>query len=272
MKKLIVLLLILTLLFFPLLLFAQIYEGSKGIISEGFVSSDGGIEETHLSGTSSGGGVTPPSPPTPPSPTEQFYYHVRINSYANTTIPEGVTRGVTYMGTTTQMLPVSVDGNTISNWNDNATSWKSFVYSIAKPCMLRFDGTVDYYLDPEDQTKKLDGTDSDLVSLASASAYQGNAMVELKPIWISLSTEPYGVVDIDDRCEDYIDIKIADHQIDNTYFCHAFTREDGSLSDKIYLGMYEGSLDGNNKVGSICFEMSFLTPMHKLLVRLLLAP
>lgn len=257
MKKLFLISLLISLFFLPLTSYSQIWERNGGkFILEGFTSSEESVlSETHIS-SSSGGNVNPPSPIT------QFNYHVRISTYYGVTLPEGETRGIEYRGDTVSMLPVTVDGDIINNWNDNSTSWKSFVYSIAKPCMLRFDGTVDYYLDPEDQTKKLDGTDSDLVSLESASAYQGNAMVELRPIWISLSTQfrSSGIVDIDDRCEDFIDIKIADHQIDNTYFCHAFTREDGSLSDKIYLGMYEGSLDENNKIRSIpCLESQIYT-------------
>ncbi len=246
------------LLFFILIattLLAQVWEWTGGkFISEGFISSDGGIAETHYS---TGGSM----PPSPPSPSEQFYHHIRISTYYNVTLPEGETRGIKYMGNTAQMLPVSVDGNTVTNWNDNATSWKSFIYSIAKPCMLKFDGTVDYYLDPEDQTKKLDGTDSDLVSLNSASAYQGDAMVELKPIWISLSTtEDGGLPDLTDRCEEFLDIKIADHRVDETFYCHAFTREDGSLADRVYLGMYEGSLDGNNRMRSIpCLKEQIYT-------------
>lgn len=245
MKKLIIFLLLLILL--PFVSYAQIWEKSGGNnIVEGFFSSNDYISEIHYSPSDSG------SPPSPPSPMEQFFYHVRINSYANQSIPEGETRGIKYMGETTQMLPVSVDGNTINNWNDNSNSWKTFVYSIAKPCMLRFDGTVDYYLDPEDQTKKLDGTDSDLVTLASASAYQGDAMVELKPIWISLTTiNNQDTIITSNRCEKFLDIKIADHQVDETFFCHAFTREDGSMADRIYVGMYEGSLDGNNRMRSI---------------------
>ena len=52
-------------------------------------------------------------------------------------------------------------------------SWKD-AFFMPRPCMLKFDGTVDYYLDPDDYTKKIDGTASDIAN----SAYAGNAMME----------------------------------------------------------------------------------------------
>ena len=46
---------------------------------------------------------------------------------------------------------------------------------MPRPCMLLYDGTVDYYLDPNDYTKKSDGvTASDVAN----TAYGGNAMME----------------------------------------------------------------------------------------------
>ena len=86
------------------------------------------------------------------------------------------TGDITYLARAQNMYPVSVTGDTINNWNDNATSWKSFVYDIARPCMLKSDGTVDYYLNRDDQRYKEDGvTASDY----NNTSYDGNAMVEL---------------------------------------------------------------------------------------------
>lgn len=46
---------------------------------------------------------------------------------------------------------------------------------MPRPCMLKSDGTVDYYLDPDDYTKKEDGeTPSDIANVN----YNGNAMME----------------------------------------------------------------------------------------------
>lgn len=40
-------------------------------------------------------------------------------------------------------------------------SWED-AFFMPKPCMLKYDGTVDYYLDPNDYSKKEDGTASDV--------------------------------------------------------------------------------------------------------------
>lgn len=45
--------------------------------------------------------------------------------------------------------------------------------------MLKSNGKVDYYLNPNDYTKKLDGTTSDIAN----PNYDGNAMMEWPKIW-----------------------------------------------------------------------------------------
>lgn len=48
-------------------------------------------------------------------------------------------------------------------------SWgNDWFVSGNKPCALKFDGSLDYYLDPTDYTKKEDGTDSDLYVLLTS--------------------------------------------------------------------------------------------------------
>lgn len=76
----------------------------------------------------------------------------------------------------------------VGSYNQNATPGKMnfstgrFDYGnwfeaffMPRPCMVRYDGTVDYYLDPNDYTKKADGmTPSDITNMS----YSGNAMME----------------------------------------------------------------------------------------------
>jgi hypothetical protein len=50
---------------------------------------------------------------------------------------------------------------------------------VPQPCMLNYDGTVAYYLDPNDYTKKEDGTASDVAD----ANFSGNAMVEWPKIY-----------------------------------------------------------------------------------------
>lgn len=62
-------------------------------------------------------------------------------------------------------------------------SWKDFVEEYFKPAMLKSDGTIDYYLDPYDLTKKTDGvTASDVAN----TSYDGNAMLIVKPIYYNI--------------------------------------------------------------------------------------
>lgn len=60
--------------------------------------------------------------------------------------------------------------------------WSGVTPGVAfmpKPCMLKNNGTVDYYLNPNDYTKKEDGTASDVANVD----YQGNAMIEWPKIY-----------------------------------------------------------------------------------------
>ena len=63
------------------------------------------------------------------------------------------------------------------NYMDNTFSWGDWdkdEFFMPRPCMLRYDGIVDYYLDPDDYTKRIDGTPSEITD----PYYQGNAMME----------------------------------------------------------------------------------------------
>lgn len=84
---------------------------------------------------------------------------------------------ITYLYDAVGMTPMSVNvsGNHGPNWG----SWKAFVYEVATPVMLRTNGTVAYELNTEDQTKKKDGTASDI----SNTAFDGNAMVRFNGKW-----------------------------------------------------------------------------------------
>ncbi len=67
------------------------------------------------------------------------------------------------------------------SWNSSSDTYTSNttqssvtkVHQNMKRCILRADGTVNYYLDPTDSTKKLDGTS------ANIDGSDGNVMVEI---------------------------------------------------------------------------------------------
>ena len=99
-----------------------------------------------------------------------------------------------------------------------------------KPYMVKNDGTVDYELNANDYTKKLDGTASDIANLE----YNGNAMASFPLMWFK-------------RWEDsnYEYCNICNIQLDEDYHAYAHTRQDGTIMDIKYLALFEGSYYSN---------------------------
>ena len=128
---------------------------------------------------------------------------------------------VTYLMDAVGMEPAAM-GTTAFNYG----SWKN-AFFMPKPCMLKFDGTVDYYLDPNDYTKKVDGTASDVGNLA----YGGNAMMEFPKIWFKFEQ---GVA----NGEGYF--YVSNQQVDNTYKCWSNMDCDGNIIDHFYMPIYNG--------------------------------
>jgi hypothetical protein len=128
---------------------------------------------------------------------------------------------VTYMGDAIGMTPAAM-GETSFNYG----SWKN-AFFMPKPCMLKYDGTVDYYLDPNDYTKKVDGTASDVGNLA----YGGNAMMEFPLIWYKFEQ---GVA----NGEGYF--YVSNQQVDDTYKCWSNMDCDGKIIDHFYMPIYNG--------------------------------
>ena len=104
-----------------------------------------------------------------------------------------------------------------------------------KPLMLKSDGTVDYYLNPNDYTLKEDGTASDVAN----TSYDGNAMAQIPLIWIK-------------RYEDqnYLYEIISDTQEDEDFHAYAHTRADGSIADYFYWGLF-GASGNTTKIRSL---------------------
>lgn len=108
--------------------------------------------------------------------------------------------------------------------------WGDWVnaFFIPKSCMLKYNGTVDYYLNENDETKKVDGTASDVGN----TSYGGNAMMEWGQLWWKL------VPDADGNGTNFY---IADAQVDDTY--HAYNNVDcnGKINKHFYTPKYFGS-------------------------------
>lgn len=133
---------------------------------------------------------------------------------------------ITYLYDAADMTPAKMNFTTGAfEWG----SWKDFIESFIRPVMLKNDGTVDYELDHDDQTKKLDGTASDVAN----SSYAGNAMVEFADTfkWVK-------------RYEDsaYEYVIFSNVQFDSDYKCFAHTNSSGHAMPAFYYGMFFGSV------------------------------
>lgn len=104
-----------------------------------------------------------------------------------------------------------------------------------KPVMLNADGTEAYELDPNDYTKKKDGTASDI----SNTSFNGNGMSKIPLVWIKMWEDA-----------NYEYCQFCDMQLDENFQADAFTRSDGTIGDCTYLSLFEGSLV-SNKLRSI---------------------
>lgn len=146
---------------------------------------------------------------------------------------------VTYLENAVGATPAHMDYvNSVFDYG----SWKD-AFFMPKPCMLKYDGTVDYYLDQNDYSKKEDGTASDVAD----DTYGGNAMMEWgqngKKIWYKI------VPDTNDDTS--ASIYIADHQADEDFRAWSFINNQGVMVNHFYTPIYNGSLDSNGKLRSI---------------------
>ena len=107
------------------------------------------------------------------------------------------------------------------NWGD---AW--FIKKL-KPCMLKYDGTVDYELDKNDYTKKSDGTASDVAN----TSYGGNAMVGIPKVYWKIV----------DNGANTANIYICDKKLDNDFVCWSHIDNNGHEIDYCYMPIYNGS-------------------------------
>jgi hypothetical protein len=159
---------------------------------------------------------------TPAEPPAYVVYGVRIdNTNSN---PE---TGVIYTDDAT-------------GFTGGSTDWDSrFPFNTIRPCMLK-EGVVQYYLNPADYTKKVDGTASDITTGAD-----GDVMIEIPKMAYSMKT-----------VGDYLYVKVTNNPSPtngtNEDWCfHAHTRSTAGDRDKLYVGAYLGWTDGSSKLRSL---------------------
>ena len=131
---------------------------------------------------------------------------------------------VEYLFDAVGMTPAHMDfTRDIFDFGDWGDKW--FV-TDNKPCMMKSDGTVDYYLNPNNYAQKEDGTASDVAN----TAYDGNAMSLLPQVWVHRYEDSDWQYEI-----------ISDVQYDSNYKAYAHTRADGTIADWFAWSIYGGS-------------------------------
>lgn len=150
---------------------------------------------------------------TPPPP----IYGVKIDT--NNSNPE---TSVTYTDMATDFTPAFCNNG---DWQMG--SWENeFPFNEIKPCVLK-DGVVNYYLNPNDYTQKLDGGVADITS-----GNDGDVMVEFPKIYWKF-----------ERIGTDLHVRYSDIQVDEGYKCLAHT-VGNTEKDKIYISAYRGFSTG----------------------------
>ena len=133
------------------------------------------------------------------------------------------TSRITYMNDAKGMKPAYMDyTNGVFNYGDWEDVW--FIKENY-PVMLKSDGTVDYRLDPNDYSKRLNGASSDITN----TSYDGNAMSRFPKVYLSF-TEDAG----------YEYISVSNVKYDETYEPIGFINDNGEEVNEIFLAIYRG--------------------------------
>lgn len=145
---------------------------------------------------------------------------------------------VSYMYDAVGMTPARMNYTTGTfDYGSWANAW--FITGN-KPVALKFDGTVDYELDPDDYTKKADGTPSDVTD----STYGGNFMASMPTVWFKRWED-----------DDYEYVAISNKQIAPDFYADAHDNGEGDINPEIYLPMFKGVI-----VGGKMRSLSGVTP------------
>lgn len=133
---------------------------------------------------------------------------------------------VEYLYDAEGMTPASMNFNTgVFSYGSWADIW--FVRDN-HPCMLKSDGTVDYWLKDDDYTQKYtDGSASDV----SNTAYAGNCFSAIPLIWVKRYQEG-----------DYSYTVFCEERYDDGYFAYAHTDAQGRIMPYLFYPAFRGSL------------------------------
>ena len=145
-----------------------------------------------------------------------FAYHVNPNE-------SDPYEAVTYLENAKGMIPAKMTGGGFSYG-----SWGS-AFFLPKPCVLKFDGTVDYYLNPYDYSKKIDGS----AATIDSSNTTGNVMLEFPKIWVKR---------VPGATAGERTVYIADSKVDNDYKCFSNINSSNEEKEHFYIHAYNGTI------------------------------
>lgn len=147
---------------------------------------------------------------------ESIRYGIRINK--KEADPKA---RVEYIEGAKYMTPMTVN---LGNKTVDEGSWADVWFiRFNRPCMLNPNGTVDYYLNEQDQ--KYDVDNNYIYDTVSPSLTQSTMMSEI----------PLGYL-YEYEDEDYTYHIVSNTKVDENYQALAFTDEDGTVKDKAYVG------------------------------------
>ena len=170
----------------------------------------------------------------PPTATK-YLYGYRMDSSVNN--PNNC---ITYLEDAVGKTPAAMN---FSTGEFNYGSWES-AFFMPRPCMLNYDGTVAYYLDPTNYAYKEDGvTPSDVDNID----FPGNAMMEWgrdgQRIW-------YKIVP-DTNNANSANVYIANYKADEDFEAWSFYDVNGNLGEHFYSAIYHPSKDTDGRIRSI---------------------
>lgn len=164
----------------------------------------------------------------------EIYNKRTYQLYGMHLVPGTTEYDITYLEDAAGKSPAYMNFETgVFNYGD----WEN-AFFMPKPCMLKYDGTVDYYLDPNDYTKKVDSTASDVASYN----YGGNAMMEWPLIW-------YKFVPGETTGEGYF--YVSSQKLDDDYHCWCNIDCNGNVTNHFYTAIYAGTKTNVNTIRSI---------------------
>ena len=136
------------------------------------------------------------------------------------------------------------------DWDPTGDHAQLLKWMFPKSCMLNFNGTVDYYLDENDESKKTDGTPSGYNNPAGTN----NAMME----WGQDGKKIYWKIVPDGDGLGFTFV-VGNYKADADMDCWNHYDANNNAADHFYIRKYSGSLDTNNRLRSLSGQANLVS-------------